>query len=181
MLNTMDSFKCDVCDKVLTTKSNLFKHNRSVHEKISFICSLCNKSFSRKDAMKRHKKAVHERILDFQCKTCFAKFTKKTDLTRHGISCCRCHKCKIQFFSISQFCKHLCPGKEMNEPVPKRSKQDDTLKADNVQTNSSNQATGLKPQNRKIARKRIQKSWKQIEINETEKLKRKILKLMIFC
>ena len=54
----MDSFKCDVCDKVFTTRSSLFKHGRSVHENISFVCSLCDKIFSRKDAMKRHKKAV---------------------------------------------------------------------------------------------------------------------------
>ena len=116
--------------------------------------------------MKHHKKAVHERILDFQCETCFAKFTKKTDLIRHGVSCCRCHKCKTQFFSISELCKHRCPGKEINEPVSKRSKHDDTSIVDNVPTNLSNQATGgvkfdLKPQNRKIARKPGQRTWKQ--------------------
>ena len=46
----------------------------------------------------------------------------------------------------------------MNQPVPKRSKHDDTLIVDDVSTNSSNQATSslkrdLKPQKRKIAGK----------------------------
>ena len=53
---------------------------------------------------------------------------------------------------------------------PKRIKHDDTLKVDNVPANSSNQATGLKPQKEKIAKKRRQKNWKQKEINETKKL-----------
>ena len=71
-----------------------------------------------------------------------------------------------------------CPGKEMNEPVPKRSKHDDVLVVDVVPTNSSNQVTGsgkreLKPQKRKIARKPGQKSWKQIEVNEIKKLEEK--------
>ena len=108
--------------------------------------------------MKRHKKVIHEKILDFQCEACLAKFTRKTNLIRHKLFCCRCHKCKVQFSSISEFCKHLSPGKEMNEPVPKRSKRDDTSIVDDVPTNSSNQATGsgkrnLKPPKRKIARK----------------------------
>ena len=174
----MDSFKGDVCDKMFTTRSSLFKHGRSVHEKTSFVCSLCDKSFSRKDAIKRHKKAVHERILGLQCEVCFAKFTKKTDLTKHKSFCCRCHKCKVQFSSISEFCKHPCPGKEMNEPVPKRSKNDAAMIVDDVPTNSSNQATGsgkrdLKPPQKKNCTKTKQKSWKQIEVSKTEKLKEK--------
>ena len=176
-LNTTDSFKCDTCDKVFTTRSSLFKH-RSVHEKISFVCSLCDKSFSRKNAIKRHKKAIYERILGFQCEVCFAKFTRKTNLTRHKSFCCRCDKCKVQFSSTSEFCKHLCPGKEKNEPVPKRSKHDTALIVDDVPTNYSIQAAGsgkscLKLQKRKIARRPRQKSWKQIEINEIEKLEEK--------
>ena len=126
--------------------------------------------------MKRHKKDVHEKLREIECKVCFAKFIRKTDLTRHGVFCCHCHECKTQFSSISEFCKHPCPRKEVNEPAPKRSKHDDTLIVDDVPTSSSNQSTGsgkrdLKPKKRKIARKPRQKSWKQIEVNETEKLK----------
>ena len=104
--------------------------------------------------MKRHKKATHEKILEFQCKVCFAIFTRKTDLTIHKSVCCRCHKCKVQFSSISEFCNHPCPVKEINEPGWKRSKHDDTLIVDDIPINSSNQATGsgkrdLKPPKKK--------------------------------
>ena len=68
----------------------------------------------------------------------------------------------------------------MNESVPKRNKNnadttDNALIVDNVPTNSSNQAMGsgkldLKPQIKKIARKSGQRRWKQMEVNETEKL-----------
>ena len=165
----MDSFKCDVCDKAFTTRSSLFKHKKSIHEKISFVCSLCDKNFSHKDATKRYKKAVHERILDFQCKVCFAKFTKKTDLTKRKSFCCRCYKCKVQFYSISEFCKHPCSGKEMNEPVPKRSKHDvnttdAALIVDDVPPSSSNQTTSsgkrdLKPQKSKLCKRTIGKRF----------------------
>ena len=96
------------------------------------------KNFSRKDSMKRHKKAVHEKIWGFQSEVCVAKFTRKKDVTKHKSFCCRCHKRKVQFLSILEFCKHSCPGKKINEPVPKRSKHDDTLIVDDIPTNSSN-------------------------------------------
>ena len=84
------------------------------------------------------------------------------------------------FFSISEFCKHLCPEKEMNELVPKRSKHDaETINAalivDDVTANSSNQATGgskldFQLQKRKIVRKPGPKKWNHIEVNKTAKL-----------
>ena len=76
-------------------------------------------------------------------------------------------------FSISKFCKLPCPGKEMNEPVPKRSKHDDTLTVDNVPTNSSNQATGSSKRDLK-AKEKLQENQNNKKVgNNRNKQNRK--------
>ena len=49
------SIKCDICLKVLKTKSSLINH-MIIHNSSQFSCSICLKQFSRKFALQRHEK-----------------------------------------------------------------------------------------------------------------------------
>ncbi|KAL4085208.1 hypothetical protein QTP88_027067 [Uroleucon formosanum] len=51
-------FKCGVCDKVFTTKSNMFRHNRS-HNNKKFTCIECQQMFSRRDGLVNHIQKKH--------------------------------------------------------------------------------------------------------------------------
>ena len=50
--------KCDVCDKIFTTKSNLTKHNKINHKQQGkFQCNECDKAFSEEWKLKAHEKS----------------------------------------------------------------------------------------------------------------------------
>ena len=88
VIATMNFFKHVICQKGFTTNSNLASHVRSAHEKINFFCSLCNKVFLEKTAWKKqqHKKKLFIKgylIGELECKVCFAKFTRTTDLIQN--------------------------------------------------------------------------------------------------
>ena len=47
--------KCEICEKILSTKKNLKRHRMAVHEKLKeFECLTCDKLFSRKWHLKVH-------------------------------------------------------------------------------------------------------------------------------
>ena len=54
------SFHCDVCDKNFSTKSNLTKHNRAQHLKISFPCQQCDYSATQAFNLKIHVQSQHK-------------------------------------------------------------------------------------------------------------------------
>ena len=54
-------FKCNVCKKVFSQKSNLNIHMLSVHDgKKVFQCKICEQRFSEKGSMNRHIESIHE-------------------------------------------------------------------------------------------------------------------------
>lgn len=51
------SFKCDLCGKGWSDKSNVFKHKLNIH----LVCSKCNLKFETKEDMFEHKEKNHSR------------------------------------------------------------------------------------------------------------------------
>jgi len=51
-------FKCSVCDKVFTVKSNMLRQEKS-HEQIKFICDDCKQIFSSRDHLVNHAQKKH--------------------------------------------------------------------------------------------------------------------------
>ncbi len=51
-------FKCDVCEKVFTVKSNMLRHEKS-HKQIKFTCGDCKQVFSRRDDLVNHVQKKH--------------------------------------------------------------------------------------------------------------------------
>jgi KRAB domain-containing zinc finger protein len=59
-------FKCEICEKNFSDKSNLNKHISSVHEdKKPFKCELCEFSSSLKGNLNNHIKSVHQKKKTF--------------------------------------------------------------------------------------------------------------------
>ena len=59
--------KCDLCDEVFPTKSNLIKHDKIIHRKHGqFECKKCDKAFSEEWKLKAHEKS-HKK---YTCEKC---------------------------------------------------------------------------------------------------------------
>ena len=50
------------CNFQSTTKANLVKHEKSVHEQVNFSCKQCNCDATTKGNLKEHQKSLHEDI-----------------------------------------------------------------------------------------------------------------------
>ncbi|GFY57412.1 c2H2-type domain-containing protein [Trichonephila inaurata madagascariensis] len=59
----MDSFRCVECDKTFSTVSNLYRHAKLIHNKVSTIkqvrCNICSAEFISKKALEDHVNLVH--------------------------------------------------------------------------------------------------------------------------
>ncbi len=106
------SFECNQCEKKFTRKSNLKRHQDSVHstvkpfecphcsfstkrkdildrhikEKhlgIKYSCEICNESFTQLASLRRHVNSVHNQEKTFKCSLCDDKFLRKDNLERH--------------------------------------------------------------------------------------------------
>ena len=70
--NISKKHKCEICEKVLTSKKTLQNHFTGVHNKIEkklLICNICTKYFQA-HYLKKHIHAVHEGHKDYKCESC---------------------------------------------------------------------------------------------------------------
>ncbi|GFS70272.1 c2H2-type domain-containing protein [Trichonephila clavipes] len=69
----MDSFKCVECDKTFSTVSNLNRHAKLIHNKVSTIkqvrCILCNVELISKEAWEDHIDLVHNITIEKDTRT----------------------------------------------------------------------------------------------------------------
>ena len=72
-------YNCDVCDHQVTSKGNLARHKRAVHEGVKFPCGQCNHQATSKGNLAQHKRRVHERM-KFPRSQCNHRATLKGDL-----------------------------------------------------------------------------------------------------
>ena len=76
--------KCETCDKTFSSKCNLKRHIKSVHEGVrDHKCEQCEKSFYYSHHLNTHIKAVHEGLKNHKCDTCDKVFAYKSRLRTH--------------------------------------------------------------------------------------------------
>ena len=75
-------FLCAQCDHKASTKGNLIKHIKSIHEGVKFPCDQCDYKATKKGNLIKHIKSIHERV-KFPCAQCDYKATEKGHLLSH--------------------------------------------------------------------------------------------------
>lgn len=106
-------FTCAKCGKSFARKSNLERHERTVHNKScdkSFVCNVCSKSFATKQYLDRHGLA-HTEQKRFSCSICGKLFLRKADLVRHKLihtdrKTFSCNECEIKCVDLYIYKKH---------------------------------------------------------------------------
>ena len=101
-------FKCKECSRKFSTRFNLQRHMKSIHEEESseesdkgsddesdFVCEECNRDFATQSSLRRHMKSFHEEEsseesdkgsddeFDFVCEECNRDFATQSSLRRH--------------------------------------------------------------------------------------------------
>uniref|UniRef100_A0A336L2R4 CSON003371 protein n=1 Tax=Culicoides sonorensis TaxID=179676 RepID=A0A336L2R4_CULSO len=78
---------CDVCAKVLSSRSALQRHKALLHGIGTVIlpvkCEICNKSWPSNSALQNHHLSIHTDERNFTCAICEKKFATKNLLTTH--------------------------------------------------------------------------------------------------
>ena len=54
------TFDCDACKEKFTSRRNLARHIKIVHEELRYECQECDEVFREKRAARNHVKAVHK-------------------------------------------------------------------------------------------------------------------------
>ncbi|XP_023243759.1 zinc finger protein 62-like [Centruroides sculpturatus] len=91
-------FRCDICDKLLISKGNLERHNKT-HHQVSHCCKICKKNFQTKSKLRKHQR-THSVDRPFKCDVCEKGFRtngqlkshRKTHSDQYKYSCQVCNK-----------------------------------------------------------------------------------------
>ena len=77
------SFKCDKCDQVFKSVTNLNQHHRSIHDQSTWVkCELCDHVSKTKAELKIHLHAEHLGVT-YKCEKCNYRAKRKSKLTDH--------------------------------------------------------------------------------------------------
>eukprot|EP01083_Nonionella_stella_P267288 903066_1 len=76
------TFECDVCHKVLKSRSALKKHMITHSDNRPFTCDKCPKAFKRKFGLNQHLR-IHTGERPYRCDTCKRSFTQSKSLNQH--------------------------------------------------------------------------------------------------
>ena len=78
---------CEKCPKTFSSKRNLERHVKVVHDKIKECrCEECGKLFAVNGDLKRHIESVHKVLKRFECTECGQSFTRKHHLEKHQMT-----------------------------------------------------------------------------------------------
>ena len=78
-----NSFNCDSCGKIFTTKQNLTFHKRTHDNNYPYTCQTCGQKLRYLQQVKEHE-VLHSGEKPYQCDQCGKTYTRKRDLQRHG-------------------------------------------------------------------------------------------------
>jgi uncharacterized Zn-finger protein len=103
------TLQCDLCTRTFESRSDLIRHNESVHYQERFECPSCDLTFSRRDNFQLHSINKHQKNPK-TCGTCGMKFKNYSDLERHSekekCSTLKCQICQKTFSYQSALRRH---------------------------------------------------------------------------
>ena len=82
--NSDNMYTCKYCAKILTSKSGIYFHIQSVHNKIRYNCPQCSYQGTTAGSLQRHIQVQHEGV-KYPCDQCNVQFTRKDRLKNHII------------------------------------------------------------------------------------------------
>ncbi|CAG9568325.1 unnamed protein product [Danaus chrysippus] len=103
--------QCDVCGKILSTKSNLKAHKICHTDLRPYKCEFCPSAFRGHSALFQHKK-VHTGETPYHCEYCSKQFSRRTGLVNHirvhtGEKLFNCTICFKNFVQSAQLSIHM--------------------------------------------------------------------------
>ena len=75
-------FQCNSCEATFTQKME-YIHFAGVHEGKKFRCDICEKNLTTKSGLSKHKKEIYDGDKPFKCKIFDATFSRKPNLYEH--------------------------------------------------------------------------------------------------
>ena len=79
-------FQCSHCEYMTAFRSNMKKHEISLHaDTVSELhqCQRCDKKFASMGSLNQHVRGAHEGIKPYQCAQCNHKTDRKSSLNKH--------------------------------------------------------------------------------------------------
>ncbi|XP_041983004.1 zinc finger protein 501-like [Aricia agestis] len=103
--------QCDICGKVLSTKSNLKAHKACHSDQRPYKCTECPASFKAYSALFQHRR-IHTGETPYHCEFCSKRFARRTGLVNHikvhkGEKQHKCPLCNKCFTQKSQLITHM--------------------------------------------------------------------------
>ncbi|KAL1473564.1 hypothetical protein MTO96_021933 [Rhipicephalus appendiculatus] len=110
-----EEHRCDVCEKVFSTKRSMRRHLHTHTGKKRYSCSVCGSEFVRKENMERHER-THTGERPFRCDVCGQNFTRSGVLANHmrrhtGERPFTCSLCPATFASRFGMTTHVASHK----------------------------------------------------------------------
>jgi len=117
-----ETFQCQICSKILSTKSILERHV-SEHNK-TIKCKFCEKLFGNQSRLKDHVKNYHENKIEYICNICGKKYSQQSYLKSHmkthdpnRLRNLKCSQCDYSTDDKQSFEGHLNSHKRKNAQI----------------------------------------------------------------
>ena len=81
--NSTYQFRCNLCDKYLSSKNSLLRHIRTHTGEKPYECTQCGQRFTQIASLNEHVRRLHTGKRPYSCTQCTKAFVTNTELAKH--------------------------------------------------------------------------------------------------